>query len=220
MKKKVGAIIISAALLLGLSSTALANAKLLDGKAINKVAAVNQYDLSEAKRLLKEALDDKNFYRYNMAYTAIMKIQDPVYRDPLLGQLAGIMNDVWSPDVKKFNLMLDDLVKTNGSGKIYDEMEASVYKSNLVDLDKWYLLGELTSWGKRMVYSYDYTDAVDKVVYAWKMLSDGTEQNLNSAISDAETAVRGVRNTYSRDYLTSQIAQIKEKSEFSIIEIN
>lgn len=220
MKKKVGAIVISVALLLGLSGTALANAKLLDGKAINKVTAVNQYDLSEAKRLLKEALDDKNFYRYNMAYNAIMKIQDPVYRDPLLGQLATIMNDVWSPDVKKFNLMIEDLVKTKGSGKIYDDMYSAVQNSNLVNLDKWYLLGELDSWGRDLVFTEDYADGVAKVVYAWKMLAEGTEQNLNSAIADAENTIRLVKNSYSRDYLTGEISKIKEKSEFSIIEIN
>lgn len=219
MKKKVGALIISGILLLGFSGTVLASAKLLEAKNV-KVAAVNQKDLNEAQFLLDQALKERTFYKYNLAYTAILKIGDQVYRDSLMNELAAIMDIVWSPDVKLFNSMLDRLVSTKGSGKIYDEMEAAVSKSTLHEEDKGYLLGELTSWGKRLVYTTDYADAVDKVVYAWIMLKNGTEQNISVAISEAQNAIKGVKNNYSRDYLTEQINQVKLQSEFSIIEIN
>ena len=220
VRNRVLSIILSTILLLGLGSTKLVSAKELDSKEINKVLAQNEDGLSEANRLLIEALQDKNFYRYNMAYASIMKIDDENTRNSLLGKLLTIQKDVWTQDIKRFNAMFDELIKTNGSGKIYDEVYAAIKASSLVDLDKWYLLGELDSWGRKLVFTADYSEAVSKVVEAWEISSKGTKDQLQLAIVDAEKAVASVSNTYSKAYLNLEIIKLKEKNGFTVVDIN
>lgn len=222
MKRKVLALIVSLTVVAGLSASILVKAALPEAGGIMTVAAVSNDEetINQSRKLLEEALAEKTFYKYNVAYSSINSIKDSSVRDSLLAQLGTIADIVWSDDVKKFNRMLDSLVSTNGSGEIYDNIQNEVGKSSLTDVDKAYLLGELTSWGRRIVYTSDYGNAVDKVVYAWKMLSNGTEANINSAISDAEKAINEVKNTYSKSYLINQLKQIKEQTEFTVVDIS
>jgi hypothetical protein len=186
---------------------------------VNILVAENDESYSGANKLLTEALQDKNFYRYNMAYAAIMKISDENVRDSMLSKLSAIQKDVWTEDIKKFNNMLDELVNTNGSGKIYDEIYASVQASSLVDLDKGYLLGELDSWGRKLVYTTDYSEAVSKVVRAWEVLDKGSKEQLQVAVLEADKAIVLVKNAYSKAYLTLEINKIKEKNGFTVVNI-
>jgi hypothetical protein len=201
MKRKIVALMLSLTVVMGLSTSVFANS-------------------SDARNKLNEALRERTFYKYNVAYNEIVKLEDAALRDQMLGELGAIADVVWTSDVKKFNSMLDNLVNTKGSGKIYDDIEAQVGGSSLAEEDKQYLLGELTSWGKRIVYTSDYSDAVEKVVYAWKMLSSGSEVNLNNAITAAEKAINSVKNSYSKVYLSDQLKQIKEKGEFTVVDIS
>lgn len=201
MKRKIIALMVSLTVVMGLSTSVFANS-------------------SDARNKLNEALRDRTFYKYNVAYNEIVKLEDAALRDQMLGELGTIADVVWTSDVKKFNSMLDNLVNTKGSGKVYDEIEAQVSGSSLAEEDKQYLLGELTSWGKRIVYTSDYADAVNKIVYAWEMLSSGSEVNLNNAITAAEKAINSVKNSYSKVYLSDQLKQIKEKGEFTVIDIS
>lgn len=157
---------------------------------------------NESTKLVQIALDKKTFYDYNMAYNAIMKLGETYERDVLLARLSSVSEIVWRPDVKKFNAMLDDLVETKGSGKIYDELEAQVTNSSLQEVDKAYLLGELTSWGKSIVYTEDYKFALDKIIKAW---------NDKKCIEEAENALKQVKNEYSKSYLSDELEKIKIK---------
>lgn len=168
--------------------------------------------------ILNEALNEKTFYKYNLTYGLLMKINDVAVRDPLLTNLSTLYNTVWTSEIKKHVASLDELTKTS-SGKIYDNMEIDVNKTTLTAIDKGYLLGELTGWGKTLVFTSDYKNAVDKVVYAWKMLDIGTEQNITAAIADAQTAINSVKNMYSKSYLSEELANIKAQNEFSVVEI-
>lgn len=187
-----------------------------------KVEAINIEENKKVGQIsgivLDEALREKTFYKYNLAYALIMKIQDTAVRDPLLGQLSTITDTVWTPDIKTHVALLADLTST-GSGKIYSKIEVDMGKTSLSDIDKGYLLGELTTWGLNLVYTDDYKNAVDKLNYAWKMLSTGTEQNVTAAITDAQTAISYVKNMYSKAYLTEELNAIKLQTEFSVIEI-
>jgi hypothetical protein len=222
MKRKVLSLIVSLTVLVGLSTSVFVKASLSETRELNNVVAAVSEDgiINESRRLLEEALREKTFYKYNVAYASISKIQDSGIRDTLLGQLGAIAGIVWTEDVKKFNNMLDNLVKTDGSGEIYDKIQGEVGKSSLTEIDKGYLLTELNSWGRRIVYTNDYSNAVEKVVYAWKMLTTGTDANINSAISEADRAINAVKNKHSREYLAEQLRQIREQTEFTVIEIN
>jgi hypothetical protein len=168
--------------------------------------------------ILNEALNEKTFYKYNLTYGLLMKINDASVRDPLLSSLSTIHDTVWTSDVKAHVASLDELTKT-GSGKTYDKMDTDINKTNLSAIDKGYLLGELTGWGRNLVFTSDYQNAVNKVVYAWKMLDTGTDQNITVAIADAQTAINSVKNMYSKSYLSEELANIKAQTEFSVVEI-
>jgi hypothetical protein len=222
MKRKIVATILSLTIVVGLSTSVLVKAALPEGRGIINVAAAtgDEEIISESRRLVEQALTERTFYKYNVAYAAINKINDAAVKESLLGQLGVIAGVVWTDDVKKFNSMLDNLVKTNGSGEIYDKIQAEVGNSSLADVDQAYLLGELTSWGRRIVYTTDYGSAVNSVVSAWNKLEKGTEAEINLAISNAERAIGSVKNGYSKNYLLGQLKQIKDQTEFTVVEIN
>ena len=174
------------------------------GIGITSASEINRSNsnIVEANRLLQQALSEKTFYKYNLAYTEITKVQDKLAQESLMQKLAAITSIVWTDDVKKFNKTLDDLVSTKGSGKIYDQMEAAVGKSSLQEIDKGYLLGELTSWGRKLVYTADYTRAVDSLNTAWRSKS-------NNDIVNAENNINLVVNNYSKDYLKEELLKLK-----------
>lgn len=189
MNKKIKNLLLGLALITTLSVSAV------------KANTIN--DVDATKKLVSEALNEKTFYKYNLAYTSIMNIKDTSLRDSLLWQLATITDEVWTADIKKYNLLLEELVKT-GSGKLYDEMEATISKAALSEIDKAYILGELTSWGRKLVYTADYTAAVDSIVKAWNNLDD-------ASINSAESLVSQVKNSYSKAYLEEELTKIKAK---------
>jgi hypothetical protein len=75
-----------------------------------------------------------------------MQIQDVNTRDPYLWKLATITNQVLTPTVNNFAVKLNQLC-SNPNGKLYNEIITDVSNSSLSDMDKGYLLGELTGVG-------------------------------------------------------------------------
>jgi hypothetical protein len=222
MRRKILALAVALTVIAGLSTSVLVKAAFSDAGSFKNVVAVsnNDEDINESKRLLEEALKEKKFYKYNIAYASIDKIKDENVKGKLMGELASIANVIYSDEINKFNKQLIQLVETKGNGKLYDEIEADLRKSTLYDLDREYLLGELTGWGKNLVYTTDYQLAVEKVVYAWDRLLKGTDTQTNYAIAEAEKAIKLVKNKHSKDYLSEQLDQIRQQTEFTVIDIN
>jgi PelA/Pel-15E family pectate lyase len=126
-----------------------------------------------------------------------------VVNDMMNGKLVTIPDIVWTDDIKNINKSLEELVST-GSGKIYDNIQATINSLKLSARDRGYLLGELASWGKRAVFTEEYKTAVDSVVNA------GTKLDADSVFK-AETAISKVTNNYSKEYLLEELAKIKTK---------
>lgn len=169
-----------------------------------QVSAARASEVS-VEELLQTALSQKTFYSFNMAYDAILKIEDGNVKRAMLTKLDALTAVVWTEDIKKFNLALEKLVQT-ASGRLYDQIVAEVANSKLNEMDKGYLLGELTGWGKRLVYTPDYTAAVDSVVSAWTNTDEDT-------LRDAEDLISKVVNSYSREYLTEELQNVKAKHQ-------
>lgn len=222
MKNKIIALSLSAILTVGVSITAFAKSAVLNTNQVQNVAALTSEEqlINQSRKLVDEALVEKKFYKYNIAYASVNRISDAYIKGELLGKLATISEVVFTSEINGYIGLLTQLVQSGGSGKLYDEIEAEFRKSPLDDFDKGYLLGELTGWGKKLVYTTDYQTAVDRVVDAWTMLSKGSDTNTNAAIAAAEKAINGVKNRYSKDYLTNQLEQIKQQTEFTVIEIS
>jgi hypothetical protein len=197
MLKKLKSIVFSSVLITGL----------LGGVIVKAEGSVEE--------LLNKALVDKTFYNYNMAYAAIMKIEASDVQASYLGKLATIEKEVLTPTVNNFTIKLDELGKTS-SGKLYDEIVTEVSNSTLGEMDKGYLLGELTSWGLKLVYTSDYVTAVEKIKIAWLSLKD-VSTNYDNAIKEAENAIANVKNTYSKAYLNEQLSAIRDKHSASNI---
>jgi hypothetical protein len=156
-----------------------------------------------ALELVEKALVEKDFYHFNIAYYKVVKLSDETERAVQLDKLASIHDLVWSADIANINKILDNLVAT-GSGKIYDDVQVVINAANLSAVDKGYLLGEVTSWGKKLVFTDAYKAAVDALKIAWTNLDA-------DSVSKAETAIAKITNTYSKEYLLVELAKVKAK---------
>jgi hypothetical protein len=162
--------------------------------------------LDGAKTKVEQALKEKTFYSFNMAYADIMNLPESTERNSLLARLAVIGNDVWTPQVTRAVGLLDK-VCSEKDGKTYSEAEAYLRNLSTSEMDIWtqgYLLGQLTSWGKQLVYTEDYIKAVDSLSVAWT--------NKDQASYDAAfEIISNIKNQASRDYLINELAPLKSK---------
>lgn len=154
-----------------------------------------------AKELVEQAVNQKSFYYFNQAYASILELKDEVQREQLLAKLAAISSTVWNDEVKNVNKIIDELAKT-ASGKIYDDIQVVINKSKLPEVDKSYFLGEVTSWGKRLVWTEDYSNAVSSLSTAW------TKKDSDS-ISKAEKAIGNIKSKINKEYLLGDLNNLK-----------
>lgn len=208
MKYKIKILFSSVAILSTISTISIVNAKPISSSLALNTTVTSQYKYSDAEDLLNQALDERTFYKYNLAYEAISKIGDSIIQAELMSKLATIANIVWTPEIAQVSSNFSKLIETNGSGKIYDETEAYINGVNINATDKAYLLGELTSWGRKLVFTDDYKLALDGIIEAWNSIN---RSNISQAVSTAERRVNNVKNSASRDYLLEQLNQIKDK---------
>jgi hypothetical protein len=163
------------------------------------VFASEQLDNANAK--VEQAVQNKTFYNYMMAYIDILNLpQDQ--QGELLNKLAPIWNNVNTSNVQKARAMLEKVAKDR-NGKIYAETEAFLAGLSDNDMDaftKGYLLGELTSWGRQFVFTDDYKQAVDALVNV---------KDHNSYIN-ALIKIDNVSKSESKNYLYNELANYKQ----------
>lgn len=157
--------------------------------------------------LVENALRDKTFYSFNVALYETTRLKDELSKSILLSKLATIENIVWTEDVKAVYSKLKVLAET-GSAKTYDETEVYINSSNLLTVDKDYLLWELTTWGRQLVWTSDYKVAMQYFMEFYN------HKDSNSA-DLAEKHILEVKNSYSREYLLEELKKIKEDNNIS-----
>lgn len=164
-----------------------------------QVFAEEKMTLERAKELIAYANKEKNFAEFNIAYAAVLELKlDETKQNELLAQLPA-WKDVVTPDVQKGLDMIVELSKKLEL-KEYDATEAYLSKEIKNARNMQYLLGELTSWGRKGVYTDDVTAAVDAIVKVWK---DKTE----AAEKAAQEAIAKVKNANNVAYLNQQLAE-------------
>lgn len=164
-------------------------------------------DAETASSLINKAEAQKSFYYYNEAYSELMKMSDETEKNRLLDKLASIYNIVWNPDISSITSELETLVKT-ASGKIYDDIQITIEKSNILPIDKAYLLGEVTSWGRKLVWTEDYSEAMNSLIAAWTKTDE-------ASVKKAEDSIRSIKNQYSRQYLLDELDKLKATKNIS-----
>lgn len=163
------------------------------------IKADNKY----ASGLVDQALKEKTFYHYNVAYSEAMKLTNETEKAELLNKLSSIADIVWDEDMKRVYRVLLDMVDTAG-GRIYDNIQVQIANADIPGVDKEYLLGEVTSWGTKLVWTEEYKKTFAAIMNAW------TNTNAGS-IAGVETALAEMKNNYSRGYLSEELAKIKSK---------
>lgn len=138
--------------------------------------------------LVNQALTQKSFYYYNAAYAAVMTKTDSAERDALLNKLSSIANVVWSNDVKVINQKISELAHTS-SGQVYDDIQVLINSSKVPEVDKSYFLGEVTSWGKQLVWTPDYTEAVKALVEGWETKDSRKAEQLISKVHNKDNEI-------------------------------
>ena len=154
---------------------------------------------------IHSALTQKTFYHYNMAYAAILKVDNISERDKYLCELAPAVKDVWSDEIGYFVSELDKLSK-NKSAKLYDELEAKINNSSLNNVDKQYLLNELCTWGRKLIWTEDYRIALDSLLVTWKSKSE-------KDIKATSDLIEMIKNPLNKEYLQGELEKIKTIKE-------
>lgn len=157
----------------------------------------------DVKLMVEEALKNKTFYHYNTAYYNITNMPETKEKAELLNQLATIQNVVWTEEVQKSLEMLAEMTKT-ASGKTYYEIEQYVTNSKLGEMDKGYLLGELTSWGRKLVWTEEYSKAM-------KALMELGPNPTEEALGTTEMLIAEVKNEPSKEFLMGFFQPVKDK---------
>jgi hypothetical protein len=187
--------------------SAVVSTSLLFGSA--SAFAENNSNKDNANTKVEQAINNKTFYNYMMAYIDILNLpQDQ--QGELLNQLAPLWNDVNTAKVQKARTMLKNVAK-NKDGKTYAETEAYLSGLSDSDMDAWtkgYLLGELTSWGRQFVFTDDYKSGVDSLI------NIGNEKSLDS-YTKALATINNISNSASKEYLLGELANYKKTYNIS-----
>ncbi|SHE37511.1 hypothetical protein [Clostridium fallax] len=170
-------------------------ANFLVGSSIAKAAS------NDVEDWINSAVTQKTFYHYNMAYAKALKIEDPYKRDQYLNKLIPVVNDVWNNEIGVFVKDLEELTKSK-SARLYDDLEARMNKSTLNNVDKQYLLNELCTWGRKLIWSDDYRLALDSLLLAWQSKS-------NIDIENADKLIENIENPLNKEYLKDELQKIK-----------
>jgi hypothetical protein len=156
---------------------------------------------NDTELAVNNALSCKTFYHFNQAYAKIILMPETEEKYKLLDKLMTIHDTVWTDEINTSLSMLTELTKT-ASARKYAEIESYVSKSKLNDWDKGYLLGELTSWGLKLVWTEDYAKALDA-------LNNSYLKKDSSSIVAAEKYISQVKNQYNKDYLLEELNKLK-----------
>lgn len=159
--------------------------------------SITRASASEVGDLVKEALVQKNFYHFNRAYGRIMEMPETSEKYNLLNQLQAIQSTVWTDEINKSLAMIADIAKT-GSDEVFEEAIMYLINSKLGEVDKKYLLDELTSWGRKLVFTEDFNNALKDLIAA-------KDKKDIISISNALASISKVKNKLNRDYLMDDL---------------
>jgi hypothetical protein len=158
----------------------------------------------QVQHRVEEAIYNETFYHYMMAYIDILELpQDQ--QGKFLNELSPLYKKVNTPQVQKSIIMLDYVAK-NKDGESYADAESYLTLLNDKDMDlftKGYLLGELTSWGRKSVFTKDYILALDN-------LENIKQQRNLESYETALNTINNVKNQKSKEYLLSELVNYKK----------
>lgn len=139
---------------------------------------------------------------YNEAYAAILKLPADIQPN-FLAELATVSKDVYTPDNLELLKRINDITSDPSLGdftKLLNFIDINIKN----EIDKGYFMGEMDSWGRKLVYTPEVLNAIKAVEKAW---IDKTQQS----VAAAQIAIAKVKIKGSREWLTGQLPQIDIK---------
>lgn len=200
MKKLIGTLALSAAILVG-------NFGLVPIKEVKAEAATSQIDNINA--YINQTKETKKFGIYNTAYKFIMELPEGE-RTPYLEQLAPFAQQVYTPLNVDIINKLDAFSKDANIGD-YEALKAEIEARVSDPIDNGYLLGELTSWGRKLVYTPEVIASIDSII-------DAYSKRTIASVNIAKANIAKVDVPKSRKWLYEQLIQLaSELGELVII---
>lgn len=156
--------------------------------------------VQKAKELVEAAKASLAFVDYNEAYAAIVDLPEGE-QTALLSQLSPIGDKVYTADIQKVLNRMGTLAANMDLENYYDLM-AVIDSEVKLERNRQYLLGELTGWGYKAVFTPEVVKATNAIIEAWTKKDD-------ASIASAEQLSENVKNPGSHKWLIDQINQIK-----------
>jgi hypothetical protein len=173
-------------------------------KAESNQAAIKE--MIQAK--IEETQRTKRFGNYNEAYAMIIQLPQ-AEQTQFLDKLGELASYVYTPLNKEMINSLREFSE-NANLRDYEAMIVLINKNITDPIDNGYFLGELTSWGKKLVYTPDVVTAVDAVINVYS-------QKTVQSVDTAKVAITNVKNIDSREYLKEQLIEAAGKVDSVIL---
>lgn len=157
---------------------------------------------------IEETQRTKRFGNYNEAYAMIIQLPQ-VEQTQYLDKLGELASYVYTPLNKEMINSLREFSE-NANLRDYEAMIVLINKKITDPIDNGYFLGELTSWGKKLVYTPDVVTAVDAVINVYS-------QKTVQSVDTSKAAITNVKNIDSREYLKEQLIEAAGKVDSVIL---
>jgi hypothetical protein len=161
---------------------------------------------------IAETKATKKFGYYNEAYAMILQLPESE-QGYYFGLLAVYAKDVYTPSNLK---IIDSIISFSKDANLgdYEDLVVDISAEITDPIDQGYFLGELTAWGRALVYTSDATTAIDSIVSVYK-------NKTYSSLAIAETAIKNVEIEKSKEWLTQQLAEAASVivEEFVVVSI-
>jgi hypothetical protein len=154
-------------------------------------SAIN-YD--QITSLVEWAVKEKTFYDYNVAYNLVQTVPQSDKKESYLSKLSSIVPDVWNDEISNYMdavKLMDDTKSIEFHDYLRDEIQEN---KTLKDTDKDYLLGEIAKWGKKNVWTKDYSQAVSDISDIW------TKKTIES-VEKAKASINNMDSKINKQYL-------------------
>lgn len=146
---------------------------------------------TEVQNSVNLALAERNFYYYNMAFGRIMELPEGYERDVLLGKLGTITDVVWTKEIGGIVQSFHVIAKEK-SGREFDSVQRVINASSMKEVDKQYLLHELSTWGRDTVWTEDYKKAIDAIIKVWALKTEVSAEEADKAVSEVKVSINKV----------------------------
>ena len=165
-----------------------------------------------ANRRVNSALEEESLYIYTFALDLVSQLPDKELKNELLTKLNSIAPKVYSKDIINILDMMTQLTKDK-SIITYNSLLDKIGKSQISEIDKGYLTGELAFWGRKLVYTKDFNAGIDEIVKveylpAQVEFNSKTKEEAAVIIKEAQEKVNQVKHEENRKWLQDKIDNI------------